>query len=220
MEKRQPYNLRKVMMIYNLYQVMYNGCLVTMFIINRDAQKYLIAHTCKPVPYTENPFNNEFYFASWAYLFSKIGDLLDTVFMVLKKKNSHITFLHVYHHTAMVSATWTCIKYIRAEQGVLPCTLNCAVHVIMYAYYFLAALGPEVQKYLWWKRYLTKIQIGQFIIVMGYLGLLYLNKCEVSQVYNVFWICNVFVILCLFLNFYIKTYLKSNRSKEVINKSD
>lgn len=29
----------------------------------------------------------------------------------------------------------------------------------MYSYYFLAALGPGMQKYLWWKKYLTQIQL-------------------------------------------------------------
>jgi len=34
----------------------------------------------------------------------------------------------------------------------------------MYSYYFLAALGPEMQKYLWWKKYLTRLQIVSKII--------------------------------------------------------
>lgn len=29
----------------------------------------------------------------------------------------------------------------------------------MYAYYMLAAMGPKVQKYLWWKKYLTVLQM-------------------------------------------------------------
>lgn len=29
----------------------------------------------------------------------------------------------------------------------------------MYTYYLLAALGPEVQKYLWWKKYITVLQM-------------------------------------------------------------
>ncbi len=39
--------------------------------------------------------------------------------------------------------------------------LNSIVHVIMYSYYFVAAMGPEYQKYLWWKRYLTSFQMIQ-----------------------------------------------------------
>ena len=38
-------------------------------------------------------------------------------------------------------------------------TINSGIHVIMYGYYGLAALGPHMQKYLWWKKYLTIIQM-------------------------------------------------------------
>lgn len=35
----------------------------------------------------------------------------------------------------------------------------------MYGYYGLAALGPQMQKYLWWKKYLTIIQmVGYFSV--------------------------------------------------------
>ena len=37
---------------------------------------------------------------------------------------------------------------------------NSFVHVVMYAYYFLAAFGPRFQPYLWWKKHLTKLQVG------------------------------------------------------------
>jgi elongation of very long chain fatty acids protein 4 len=34
--------------------------------------------------------------------------------------------------------------------------------VIMYSYYALAAFGPKIQKYLWWKKYITIAQLIQF----------------------------------------------------------
>ena len=36
----------------------------------------------------------------WAWM-SRFLDMLDTVFFVLRKKNNQVTFLHVYHHTAV-----------------------------------------------------------------------------------------------------------------------
>lgn len=42
--------------------------------------------------------------------------------------------------------------------------LNTFVHIVMYSYYLLAALGPKVQKYLWWKKYLTALQMVSFFI--------------------------------------------------------
>lgn len=37
--------------------------------------------------------------------------------------------------------------------------LNTFVHIVMYFYYMLSALGPEYQKYIWWKKYLTAFQM-------------------------------------------------------------
>ena len=37
--------------------------------------------------------------------------------------------------------------------------VNSFIHIFMYAYYGLAAMGPQMRKYLWWKRYLTIMQI-------------------------------------------------------------
>lgn len=43
--------------------------------------------------------------------------------------------------------------------GTFHALLNCVVHVIMYSYYALSAMGPAYQKYLWWKKYMTTIQL-------------------------------------------------------------
>ena len=39
------------------------------------------------------------------------------------------------------------------------------VHTVMYFYYMCAAFGPGVQKYLWWKKYITTLQLVQFVLV-------------------------------------------------------
>ena len=41
----------------------------------------------------------------------------------------------------------------------LAALINSFVHVLMYTYYGLSALGPHMQKYLGWKKYLTRIQL-------------------------------------------------------------
>lgn len=40
-----------------------------------------------------------------------------------------------------------------------PNILNNFVHVCMYFYYMVSAMGPQYQKYLWWKKYMTELQI-------------------------------------------------------------
>ena len=43
--------------------------------------------------------------------------------------------------------------------------LNCFVHVLMYAYYGLSVF-PSLRKYLWWKNYLTIIQMVKQVDIM------------------------------------------------------
>jgi hypothetical protein len=43
--------------------------------------------------------------------------------------------------------------------------INSFIHIIMYGYYGLSACGPQIQKYLWWKRYLTQVQMVCHIIL-------------------------------------------------------
>jgi len=81
------------------------------------------------------------------------------IFFVLRKKDSQVTFLHLYHHSLTPLETWICVKFIAGGHGTLGNLINNAVHVIMYAYYMLAAMGPEYQKYLWWKKHLTTVQL-------------------------------------------------------------
>jgi hypothetical protein len=37
--------------------------------------------------------------------------------------------------------------------------INSGIHALMYIYYALAALGPSMQKYLWWKKHMTTLQL-------------------------------------------------------------
>lgn len=49
--------------------------------------------------------------------------------------------------------------------GTFHALLNCIVHVIMYTYYALSAMGPAYQKYLWWKKYMTTIQLVSYQLI-------------------------------------------------------
>lgn len=40
-----------------------------------------------------------------------------------------------------------------------PNLLNNFVHICMYFYYMMSAMGPNYAKFLWWKKYMTELQI-------------------------------------------------------------
>ncbi|KAL6090716.1 hypothetical protein STEG23_013593 [Scotinomys teguina] len=114
---------------------------------------------CDIVDYSQSPRAMRMVHTCWLYYFSKFIELLDTVFFVLRKKNSQVTFLHVFHHTIMPWTWWFGVKFAAGGLGTFHAFLNTAVHVVMYSYYGLCAMGPAYQKYLWWKKHLTSLQL-------------------------------------------------------------
>lgn len=85
------------------------------------------------------------------------------IFFVLRKKNNQITNLHVIHHSIMPVLCWIGMKFYAGGSVTFFSLLNCFIHAVMYGYYLLAACGPRVQKYLWWKKYLTALQIVRIV---------------------------------------------------------
>ena len=60
-------------------------------------------------------FASELSRGAWWYFISKVVDLLDTVFFVLRKKQNQVTFLHVYHHTVTCLFSWGYLKYLPGD---------------------------------------------------------------------------------------------------------
>jgi elongation of very long chain fatty acids protein 4 len=57
--------------------------------------------------------------ALWWYYFSKLIEFMDTIFFILRKKDSQVSFLHVYHHATMFPIWWIGVKWVPGGQGVL-----------------------------------------------------------------------------------------------------
>lgn len=88
---------------------------------------------------------------------SKFLEFVDTLFIVLR--NSHLEFLHWYHHIATSLYCWHA-SAVSARIGIFFAGMNLAVHAIMYMYYALQAKGIRgiIHKY---RKAITLIQISQ-----------------------------------------------------------
>jgi hypothetical protein len=61
-----------------------------------------------------------------------------------------------------------CTIYVPGGHSTFFGMINTFVHIIMYLYYLFAAFGPRFQKYLWWKKYLTMLQmVGMWMMAVG-----------------------------------------------------
>ncbi|RVE40635.1 hypothetical protein evm_014715 [Chilo suppressalis] len=85
----------------------------------------------------------------------------------------------------------------------------------MYSYYLLAALGPQVQKYLWWKKYLTALQMVQFVLVFIHAFQLLFTDCDYPRAF-VWWIgMHAVLFYHLFSDFYKQAYLKKSKKDKM-----
>ncbi|OXC65092.1 hypothetical protein AYX13_05704 [Cryptococcus neoformans] len=155
MKNRQPFKLKIPFQIHNVYLTLGSGLLLALMleeIIPLFLKHGFFWSICNTSAFT--PRLVTFYMINYYF---KYVELIDTVFLVLKKKP--LAFLHVFHHAATAVLCYTQLNGETSVQWVV-ITLNLTVHVIMYYYYYATAGGAKI----WWKKYLTTLQITQFII--------------------------------------------------------
>ncbi|XP_074544698.1 ELOVL fatty acid elongase 8a [Halichoeres trimaculatus] len=212
MAKRQPVNLRSVLIVYNFAMV----CLSAYMFYEFTASAWLAGYSllCQPVDYSDSPLAMRMAKVCWWFYFSKVIELSDTMFFILRKKNSQLTFLHVYHHATMIFNWWAGVKYVAGGQSFLIGQINSLVHVVMYLYYGLAALGPGMLKYLWWKRYLTTLQLLQFFIVTIHTTYNLFADCDFPDSMNMVVLAYSLSLIALFSNFYYQSYLTKKKDKK------
>ncbi|KAG7199833.1 hypothetical protein KM043_017665 [Ampulex compressa] len=215
MEHRKPYQLKNILLLYNFLQVCFSSW---MFYEASDAAwlgKY--SWKCEPVDYSNSPEALRIARLVHIYFLAKMSELLDTIFFVLRKKQKQITFLHLYHHTGMPIMTWCATKYFPGGHGTFLGFVNCFVHIIMYTYYLLAALLPQYEKYLWWKKYITTLQMCQFCVVVLHTMQLLIFDCGYTKLLLIVIIPNGTFLYMLFFDFYDKSYMskKGSKSKNV-----
>ncbi|XVF00719.1 hypothetical protein REPUB_Repub04eG0025700 [Reevesia pubescens] len=152
----------------------------------------------------------------WAYIFylSKILEFIDTLLIILGKSKQRLTFLHVYHHGTVVIM---CYLWLHTSQSLFPIALvtNATVHVIMYFYYLLCAMGIRPK----WKRLVTDCQIVQFVFsfLVSVLMLYYhFRGLGCSGIWG--WCFNAVFnasLLALFVDFHAKSYA----NKKIVDKN-
>ncbi|XP_069697706.1 very long chain fatty acid elongase 7-like isoform X2 [Periplaneta americana] len=164
---------------------------------------------CEPVDTSNN--SDAIEMASWVWMMymTKVFDLLDTVFFVLRKKSNQVTFLHVLHHSMTLVLFYTLARYAPGGQCVLDASINCFVHVVMYSYYFITNTFPQYKKNIWWKKYITQIQMIQFcFLILHNLPTVLQNDCGFPAFAGGMVLLESILMFYLFSNFYVRTYWK------------
>ncbi|KAF3842170.1 hypothetical protein F7725_024121, partial [Dissostichus mawsoni] len=222
MKHRQPYSSRGLLVLYNLgltllsFYMFYE--LVTA--VWHGGYNFYCQDT-----HSAQEVDNKIIKVLWWYYFSKLIEFMDTFFFILRKNNHQITFLHIYHHASMLNIWWFVMNWVpcghcECFNTTLPSTyfgasLNSFVHVVMYSYYGLSAI-PAMRPYLWWKKYITQLQLVgppiQFFLTMSQTMCAVIWPCGFPKGWLYFQISYMVVLIVLFSNFYIQTYKKHSGS--------
>lgn len=218
MRNREAYNLKRPMFVYNFILVVLNlYFFVKVASRSRFGKLFMELDYHESAAITEEKLQDVY--LVYGYFLTKFLDWIDTIFLILRKKNSHVSFLHVYHHSMVPVLAYMCLKLNPfMPPGFLFALCNSFVHTVMYSYYFLSLIStsPKFRKYLWWKKYITQMQLGQFAF-LGIFGFIYYQfQTGYPPVLSYFAMTQPPVFFFLFYNFYKKSYKVTNDCKKSV----
>ncbi|XP_055915268.1 elongation of very long chain fatty acids protein 7-like isoform X2 [Eupeodes corollae] len=215
MKNRKPFELKAVIIVYNIFQVLINGYLVY------AATPLLLYHrdwvgSCLRIDETDPEIEKFHMRLSYLFCMIKILDLCDTIFFVLRKHYQQISFLHLYHHLMVGTAACLIFRYVPNGHLGITGYVNSFVHTIMYVYYLISILSPNLKQSIWWKKYITVMQMVQFVFVSLYILYPWMKGQNCGYPFKLlpFALLQNFVLLYLFSNFYIKTYRSTAKSSQ------
>merc|ERR1711974_453169 len=135
-------------------------------------------------------------FWTWLFTLSKMPELGDTVFIVLRKQQ--LIFLHWYHHLTVLVYVFYCFsQFTSCARWFM--TMNYFVHSLMYSYFALRAMRVRVPKVV--AMIITSLQLVQMVVA-----------CAVSYNNLLYSALMYFSYFVLFARFFYKAYFcKSER---------
>ena len=148
---------------------------------------------------------------AWLFSFSKIIELGDTAFIVLRK--TPLNFLHWYHHITVLVLSWFAFTVDTAVSIWFGC-LNFCVHSLMYTYYAVKASGRSVPGSI--AQLITILQISQMFFGFASNVLAYMQfSSGLECSYDPTFICmGLFIYasyILLFINFFYQRYCSRNK---------
>nr|XP_012625188.1 elongation of very long chain fatty acids protein 3 isoform X2 [Microcebus murinus] len=146
-------------------------------------------------------------FWSCLFLLSKIIELGDTAFIILRKRP--LIFVHWYHHCTVLMYTSFGYKN-KVPAGGWFMTMNFSIHAIMYTYYTLKAANVKLPRLL--PMLITSLQILQMFLgaIIGLMTYIWRQEqtCHTTGE-HFFWSSILYITyFILFAHFFYQTYIR------------
>lgn len=209
MENRPRYDLRVALVLWNLGLASLSiwgsirASQELFQLINNYGLKFSICFAGKA--FLDNRVGG---FWNWMFTLSKVPELGDTVFIVLRKQP--LIFLHWYHHVTVLLYAWYSYSDYIATARWFVC-MNYLVHSVMYSYYALKALKFKVSRYV--AMFITTAQLAQMVMgaavnIWAYQVKQAGNECHVSYENIKISLIMYTSYFVLFAHFFRRAYMK------------
>ena len=153
-------------------------------------------------------------FWTWMFALSKLPELGDTVFIVLRKQP--LIFLHWYHHVTVLLYTWySYSEYTSSARWFI--VMNYCVHSLMYSYYALRSMGyspPRSFAMVITMCQLTQMIIGCAINIWARQIIHSGQECHISPTNIKLSLTMYFSYFVLFARFFQKVYFGNGKKSK------
>ncbi|GFU12899.1 elongation of very long chain fatty acids protein 6 [Nephila pilipes] len=216
MKNRPRMELRKLLATWNIL-------LATFSILGFSRTLPEFIHVLKKFGFTYSACNSSYMFVkvtafwSWMFSYSKVPELCDTLFIVLRKQP--LIFLHWYHHITVLLFTW----YAHTNQvaaGRWYMTMNYFVHSWMYTYFALKCLRiktPRVFALIITFLQILQMVFGFYITYFSYVTIHKGEPCHQKANIVTYGLLLYGSYFALFARFFYYSYLSTpNKAKKSV----
>eukprot|EP00667_Euglena_gracilis_P005435 EG_transcript_5474 len=156
--RRAPFVTRvfECMVVYNAHQTVLNLC-CAIALIQEVRRRGMALWGNSYVPSEDQYYLS---FLIWLHYSNSYLELLDTVFVVLRKKFTRVSFLHVYQRVLMLWSWFIVCRVACGGDSYFGAVAHCVVRVATYGYYLLALLNlPRPPRH-----YVTRLHLAQCLL--------------------------------------------------------
>uniref|UniRef100_T1JIU5 Elongation of very long chain fatty acids protein n=1 Tax=Strigamia maritima TaxID=126957 RepID=T1JIU5_STRMM len=210
---RARFELRTTLAVWNLSLAVFSmiGTCRTLPEMIHVWNKYGFQYTVCSTSYNHaNPVTG---FWVWLFTLSKVPELGDTVFIILRKQR--LIFLHWYHHVTVLLYTWYSYQQqIAAARWFI--LMNYTVHAAMYSYYAFRAMRfgiPRPVAMAITTAQLLQMVVGLYVNWWAYGALTRGDKCGTNFENIKISLLMYASYFVLFANFFYNSYMKSQKER-------
>eukprot|EP00467_Chlorarachnion_reptans_P019163 CAMPEP_0114518732 /NCGR_PEP_ID=MMETSP0109-20121206/18602_1 /TAXON_ID=29199 /ORGANISM="Chlorarachnion reptans, Strain CCCM449" /LENGTH=656 /DNA_ID=CAMNT_0001699375 /DNA_START=77 /DNA_END=2048 /DNA_ORIENTATION=- len=206
--------VREAMLVYNVYQIIFHAYVA--FSLPSQASK--AGMTWYGNNLEEVPQRFDLVLLIWKLYYNQYIDLIDTAFIVFRKKTSQMTFLHLYKRVLLILCWFLVLKCGCATgDAYMGAFLLCFAQMLTYAYYTLGLLG--VKSHVGWKPHITRLYMLTFAALMLHAVYSLIGETQPAGM-CVIEFCVMGNLLVLFTDFHHREVLDRTASEEADKKSE